>query len=134
MFEVQPHPLAGRPKPIGSGCGLPPNRPIDVWKKIDKRGADECWPWIGSTHRGYGAFRLEGRYYKAHRIVYSLEREPIDLTAPGDRYQKSFVLHTCDNPPCCNPKHLYLGDIRDNMRDKVQRNRCSHGNDKTKRT
>lgn len=110
-----------------SRCGLPRNKPIDVWKKIDKRGPDECWPYIGGRSTGYGHFRIEGVYYKAHRVVYSLEVEAIDLEAPESNYEKNFILHTCDNRACCNPAHLYRGDIWDNMRDKVERNRCWRG-------
>jgi hypothetical protein len=110
-----------------SRCGLPRNKPVDVWKKIEKRGADECWLYTGGLATGYGHFRIEGRYYKAHRVVYSLECEPIDLMAPESNYEKNFILHTCDNRACCNPAHLYRGDIWDNMRDKVERNRCWRG-------
>lgn len=114
-----------------SRCGLPRNKPIDVWKRIDKRGVDECWLWTGARDvSGYGVFRIEGRYYKAHRVVYSLEHESIELRGPKDRYAKALVLHHCDNPPCCNPKHLYLGDLWDNARDKVKRNRWRGGRKK----
>lgn len=108
-----------------SKCGLPKNRPQDVWKNIEKRGADECWPWMAAlSNGGYGVFRIEGRYYKAHRVVYSLSHPTFELSAPRSNYEKGFVLHRCDNPRCCNPKHLYLGDIFDNMKDKVARGRC----------
>ena len=68
-------------------------------------------------------FRLHGHYYKAHRVAYHLGKGPIELKAPSDGYAKTYVLHTCDNPSCCNPDHLYLGDIWKNMQDKVERNR-----------
>src|ERR1700744_6262284 len=120
--------IRGRKKPIGSGCGLPKNKPEDVWKKIDKRGPDDCWNWTAAKQGGgYGAFRIEGKYYKAHRVVYSLVHEPIDLRAPEDKYSHALVLHHCDNPSCCNPKHLFLGDLFYNARDKVARNRSLRG-------
>lgn len=111
-----------------SRCGLPRNKPEDIWKKIDKRGPDECWLWTASCDSGgYGQFRLQGRYYKAHRIVFSIAKAPIDFRAPESNYEKTHVLHRCDNTRCCNPAHLYLGDIWDNMRDKVERNRTYRG-------
>lgn len=114
-----------------SRCGLPRNSPQDVWKKIERRGPDECWPWKGTKDGGgYGVFRIHGHYYKAHRVVFSLECQPINLVAPKSQYQQGFVLHTCDNRYCCNPKHLYLGDIWDNMQDKVDRGRCHNGSKK----
>lgn len=116
-----------------SRCGLPRNEPKDVWKFIESRGPDECWEWRGGKQAGYGAFRIQGVYYKAHRIVYSLECEAIDLTAPESNYEKGFILHHCDNRSCCNPKHLYRGDIWDNMKDKMQRNRCYRGGPGRKR-
>lgn len=101
------------------------NKPEDIWKKIEQRGADECWPWIASHSKGYGAFRYGDKQYKAHRVIYAITNGGIDWSAPDSNYAKGFVLHTCDNSLCCNPKHLYLGDIWDNMRDKVERKRQS---------
>jgi hypothetical protein len=106
-----------------SKCGLPRNKPSDVWKYVSKGLEDECWNWTAGKQGTYGAFRIEGKYYKAHRVVYAIARGHIALEGPLSQYDKTHVLHTCDNPLCCNPKHLYLGDIWDNMRDKVMRNR-----------
>jgi hypothetical protein len=87
--------------------------------KIDQRGPNECWPWNAGLVRGYGAGTFQKRRYKATRVV--LERklgEPL-----GDR----LALHTCDNPKCCNPQHLYAGTPQQNMDDKVKRGRCNGG-------
>ena len=90
--------------------------------KVDIRSAGECWPWAGSRNpEGYGNFArvIGGRWiqYRAHR--YALERT-------GEIVPKSLlVLHSCDNPSCCNPRHLRVGTNRDNTVDKVSRNRQS---------
>lgn len=60
---------------------------------------------------GYGAFWLDGGNRRAHRIAYALTHGPIPA---GLR-----VLHTCDNPPCCNPAHLFMGTNADNSGDMV---------------
>lgn len=73
---------------------------------------------------GYGYGFLHGgplhhtgaRWVKAHRIAWEVEHgEPIP--------DGEFILHHCDNPPCCNPAHLYLGSKRDNARDRTGRGR-----------
>lgn len=90
------------------------------WSKVDIRGADECWLWKYSTNRlGYGKFQIGARYQvRAHRVAFTLmEGDPGTL----------MVLHTCDNPPCCNPYHLFKGGPDDNMTDKTQKGRASKG-------
>lgn len=106
--------------------GRKANKPEDVWKFITKRGENECWLWQSSLHTGgYGAFRIKQKYYKAHRVVYFVSKGGIELRAPESNYSHDHVLHTCDNPGCCNPKHLFLGDIFVNMADKVSKGRQS---------
>lgn len=95
------------------------------WAKVDRRGADECWEWRGWRKRGgYGAFffpvRLARRRYgSAHRLSWALAHGD----APGD----ICVLHRCDNPPCVNPAHLFLGTLADNNRDKEAKGRGARG-------
>lgn len=93
-----------------------------VWKKVDRRGDDECWPWIGKTKsdNGYGRLDvngMEGVY--AHRVAY-LSANPGSIEL---RFIDECVLHHCDNPKCCNPKHLFLGTHQDNMDDKARKGR-----------
>jgi len=102
---------------------MPRNTPDGVWRYVDKRGEDECWHWTSSISQGYGTYCIHFKHYKAHRVVYFLTYGGIDLSAPISNYDHTHVLHTCDNPICCNPKHLYLGDIFRNMADKVERGR-----------
>lgn len=71
-----------------------------------------CWEWQGPrVPRGYG--RLRGRY--VHRIMCEAKHGPLD---PGIQ-----AMHSCDNPPCCNPEHLRPGTGRENMREAVDRGR-----------
>lgn len=104
------------------------NNADSFWKKVRRSGSDECWAWGGygnSDRRGrasYGRldiFGVQGVY--AHRVAYF-------LTYPGEIALKRpdgglFVLHKCDNPSCCNPRHLYLGEHEENMRDMHVRRR-----------
>lgn len=87
------------------------------WEKVDKRGPDECWPWLGAcVTDGYGTIAYEGReIYATHRLAYILEH--------GKVPNGLWVLHTCDNPPCCNPKHLYAGTSINNIQDRIDRKR-----------
>lgn len=87
------------------------------WRKVDKRGPDDCWEWqAGKSSFGYGAFGINGRSHRAHRVAKMLSG--VDL---GDQ----IVRHACDNPACCNPAHLLLGTLADNNRDMWERNRAS---------
>lgn len=94
-----------------------------VWKKVEKRGPDECWPWIGGwkSSNGYGRMDIDGvqGVYSNRAIYLAANPGSISLKVEKDQY----VLHTCDNPCCCNPRHLFLGTHKDNMRDKVAKQR-----------
>lgn len=88
------------------------------WYVIKGEHPDDCWDWRGSTYGfGYGALRTSGRKKAgAHRISWEVHN--------GEIPEGMWVLHTCDNPPCTNPKHLYLGDRIDNVRDMHNRGRA----------
>ena len=77
----------------------------------------ECLEWTGCINRdGYGNTRAYGKQWRTHRLA--LELEGIDTTG-------HFVLHSCDNPLCCNPAHLRTGTQQDNMRDRSERGRAN---------
>lgn len=85
-----------------------------LWSRVTK--GDNCWEWTGArNHKGYGEIGADGRVQKAHRIAWVLTYGPI--------HDGVDVLHRCDNPPCCRPDHLFLGDDADNMADMVRKGR-----------
>ena len=79
-----------------------------------------CWVWQGGvTTGGYGSAHVGRKTYRAHRISWVVFRGDIPIGL--------WVLHTCDNPPCINPEHLYLGTRADNDQDAKDRNRLATG-------
>lgn len=105
-------------------AGRPENSPEVLWSKVERRGPDECWPWKGFRNaQGYGRTWIKDKGYYAHRVIFCLANPGvIDLSAPV-RGEWGDVRHSCDNPPCCNPKHLLVGTHQDNMDDKMERGR-----------
>lgn len=94
-----------------------------LWAQVQRGGPEECWPWTGSriTGGGYGRLRRGRRdkHLLTHRLAWELTNGPIP---EGLR-----VCHHCDNPPCCNPAHLFLGTDADNSRDMVSKDRHARG-------
>jgi hypothetical protein len=78
-----------------------------------------CWLWTGGCFsHGYGKLRYAGKTSYAHRVAYELHHG----VTPEDGY----VCHRCDNPPCINPDHLFLGTARDNALDMFRKGRARH--------
>lgn len=88
----------------------------DAWEKVNTGSIDECWEWQGTRFsNNYGAFFLDGKTMKAHRVIFYLENDD----------WPEMVMHLCDNPPCCNPHHLRGGSNSENQIDSVSKGR--HG-------
>lgn len=80
------------------------------WGKVQIKGNDECWPWTaGKYPKGYGKFKRNGSAQVASRVAWELHNNAL----LGDR----FACHTCHNPSCCNPNHIYAGDAQTNAAD-----------------
>jgi hypothetical protein len=88
---------------------------------IDRSGGpDACWPWTRScTHAGYGQVYAHGKNRYAHRLSWENAFGPL----PGG----AFLCHRCDNPPCCNPNHLFVCTQAENIGDAARKDRVSWG-------
>jgi hypothetical protein len=91
------------------------------WSKVDTtNGPDACWNWQEGTHSfGHGSFWEGKKSIRSHVFAYKCENGPIEAG--------KIIRHTCDNPRCCNPRHLLSGTHAENVADKVARNRQAKG-------
>ena len=114
---------------IFSALGIPARIPRSLslrdnhdlfWRRVAIRSANECWEWRGSRlPTGYGMLRWGHRKIYSHRLAFAL--------AYGVLPKWLRVLHRCDNPPCCNPAHLWAGTDLENMRDRDEKGRDRYG-------
>ena len=97
------------------------NTAQDFWSRVEPGPADTCWEWQGNLNRdGYGRFSSCSTWYLAHRVAFYLSHghEP-----------EQCVLHSCDNPRCCNPSHLSDGSNKENTAQMIARGRNIEGTD-----
>jgi len=99
-----------------------------IFDKIDFGEIDKCWNWTGTIGKdNYGQVRLSRIHHGkrssscASRFIYKVCYNEPDIKP------QQFVCHTCDNPTCCNPNHLFLGSPQDNVDDMVTKKRHSYG-------
>jgi hypothetical protein len=93
--------------------------------KILKGAADECWPWLGhKDKKGYGRWMYTVSLNK--RVSIRPHRMALFL-ASGTQPVGLLACHRCDNPPCCNPAHLFFGTSQDNMTDAANKGRMASG-------
>lgn len=99
---------------FGSKQGMTPRQRF--WEKVNKVDDNECWEWTAYTNAcGYGAMELSRKSVLAHRVSWVIHRGPIP--------DKMCILHSCDNPACVNPSHLFMGTRSDNMLDMWEKGR-----------
>lgn len=111
-----------------------------LMERVSVKGPNECWEWKGST-RGrpgmrYGIMSVNGKNRTVHRISYELANGVIGKEI---EYRQKCVCHTCDNPLCVNPRHLFIGSHLRNMQDKSakgrspnkQKTHCKRGHEYT---
>lgn len=106
-----------------------PTKPMDQIARIKRATLETesgCWEWqLGKDRVGYGRLKVqlgsrsEFRYTSAHRYAWELFRGPIPAGLN--------VLHRCDNRPCCNPAHLFLGTQKENIDDMHRKGRGPRG-------
>ena len=96
-------------------------RATPFWLRVEIKRLKDCWNWIGRVHQnGYGLYdsSIRKSAVRAHRMAWMLSR--------GQIPDGKFVLHKCDNRRCCNPKHLFIGTLKDNMQDASKKGRVKN--------
>ena len=103
---------------------LKPRQILRFWKWV-KKLPNGCWEWQASiTTSGYGRFAVYPKTLRAHKVAYFL--------CKGKILEDQFVCHTCDNPRCVNPDHLWIGTSKQNTKDMIFKGRLNRSRSKHK--
>ena len=92
---------------------------LERFNEKHTKSIDGCWLWKTESSIKYGSFWFNRQRYRAHRASYEMFKGTIP--------ESLNVLHTCDNPKCVNPEHLFLGTQQDNMSDKCAKGKQPEG-------
>lgn len=115
-FKPKPCKECGQEFAPSSGSQKYCSLPCALWHRVKRDNPDECWEWTESKDsRGYGQFIFANIRYRSHRVAFELSCGPI----PDGLH----ACHSCDNPGCCRPEHLWLGTHAENMADRDQKGR-----------
>lgn len=95
---------------------------LRFWDNVERSEGNRCWVWTGTKdEHGYGRLCYGGKEakadYKAHRMSYEMRFGPIS--------NSKVICHTCDNPSCVNPNHLFEGTQADNAKDTSRKGRLN---------
>jgi hypothetical protein len=115
--EFRPQPTrAAKAKHCSSACRRDHPVAERFWASVQIGADNECWPWLAYRNEaGYGTIVVRGRQEKAHRVAFSLSK--------GQIPKGEVVCHRCDNPPCCNPGHLFAAPQAVNVADRDMKGR-----------
>jgi hypothetical protein len=94
----------------------PPNFEQRFKKYVNKQD-DGCWLWTGAVTKGYGKFRMGKTNMNAQRAAWVLFKKDTNIKG-------KVICHTCDVPLCVNPDHLFIGTVKDNVKDKIEKGRA----------